>query len=94
MDLAAFKSSLQLAHPPTGISVYLRALWFAAKDDWETAHDLVQELPDRQAAHIHAYLHRVEGDIWNADYWYQRAGRTRPEISHEAEWDQIVRGLL
>ncbi|WP_240312783.1 hypothetical protein [Flavihumibacter solisilvae] len=69
-------------------------MWYAGKDDWNRAHELVQDLPDQVAAHIHAYLHRTEGDIWNADYWYQRAGRQRPNNSTEAEWTEIVASLL
>jgi hypothetical protein len=49
---------------------------------------------DQEAAWVHAYLHRQEWDEWNANYWYQRAGRTMPSLSLDEEWDQIARGLL
>lgn len=94
MDLHSFKKSLAADASPAGISVYLKALWADAKGDWETAHTLVQDINDTSAAWIHAYLHRKEGDAWNADYWYQRAGKKRPARSLDEEWDDIVLALL
>ena len=90
----SFIQSLEKAQPPAGLSDHLKALWHDRRGDWDTAHACVQDLPDRSAAHIHAYLHRKEGDIWNADYWYRRAGRQRPDVSLDEEWDQIVRVIL
>ena len=90
----AFIQSLDKSQPPTGLSDHLKALWHDRRGDWDAAHACVQDLPDRSAAHIHAYLHRKEGDIWNADYWYRRAGRQRPEVSLDEEWEQIVRVML
>ena len=81
-------------HPPSGISVYAEALWYDAKGAWEKAHTLIQDLPDRNAAWIHAYLHRKEGDIWNADYWYNRAGKKRPDLTLNEEWEQIANAFL
>ena len=94
MNLADFKTTLATDNPPKGISVYLEALWYDAKDDWQKAHELIQDLPDKNASWIHAYLHRKEGDNWNADYWYQKAGRKRPAASLEKEWDEIAIALL
>ena len=94
MTVDSFRDSLHQSEPPKQLTVYQLAMWYAGKDDWDKAHELVQDLPDQVAAHIHAYLHRVEGDIWNADYWYQRAGRQRPNNSTEAEWTEIVASLL
>ncbi|WP_187263155.1 hypothetical protein [Pontibacter beigongshangensis] len=93
MDVTAFKESLSAAQPPAGVSVYMQALWFDAKGNWEKAHVLIQDLPDKNAAWIHAYLHRKEGDIWNADYWYRRAAKTRPAVSLEEEWEGLVQAL-
>ena len=70
------------------------ALWYDAKEDWEKAHELIQDIEDKNAAWIHAYLHRKEGDIWNADYWYRRAGKKRPDASLQNEWEQIATELL
>ena len=78
--------------PPSGISEELRALWLAEADRWHEAHDLCQDLPDPAGAWIHAYLHRVEGDLGNAGYWYHRAGREMPtaQVTLAAEWDSLV----
>ncbi len=94
MTVAAFKESLQAIIPPQPVSVYLEALWYDAKQDWEKAHTLIQDVEDNIAAHIHAYLHRKEGDRFNADYWYRRAGKSRPLYSLEEEWETLVKSLL
>lgn len=61
--------------------------------DWVGAHEIVQQLSSKEANWVHAYLHRKEGDIWNADYWYRRANKVRPDISLEEEWKQIYSNL-
>lgn len=94
MTVASFKESLGLPNPPQELSVHQLAMWYAGKDEWDRAHELVQDLPDNVSAHIHAYLHRVEGDIWNADYWYNRANRSRPDLPLDKEWDSIVDQLF
>ena len=88
-ELIKFKDSLLETQVPAGLSVLLQALWYDAKGDWKTAHDLIDQLPDKDAAHLHAYLHRKEGDNWNADYWYTRAGEKRPNLSLEEEWEML-----
>jgi hypothetical protein len=90
MDLQSFKRSLSSPKAPSGTSIYLQALWEDGKGNWEQSHHLIQDLTDKTAAWIHAYLHRKEGDIWNADYWYSKAGRKRPAVSLEEEWETIV----
>lgn len=87
---AGFISSLSLDAPPTGLSVYEKALWFAGKGDWEKAHDLIQDVDDKQAAQIHAYLHRQEGELSNARYWYAKAETQMPDLSLEEEWESLV----
>ena len=94
MELTAFKEGLSGSQPPAGISVYLKALWFDARGDWDAAHRLIQDVEDKDAAWIHAYLHRKEGDIANADYWYRRAARQRPAVSLAEEWEQMVAAHL
>lgn len=94
MDLKKLKESLSQNEPPQNLPVYLKALWLDAKGDWEKAHVLIQDISDKKAAWIHAYLHRKEGDICNADYWYQGAGKKRPDISLEKEWEEIAEELL
>jgi len=94
MNIEAFKSSLRGNQPVPDISIYLLALWQDAKDNWNEAHRLIQDLDTPDAAWIHAYLHRKEGDIANADYWYRRAGKKRPGISLQQEWEQITQSFL
>lgn len=93
-NLAEFKESLSLSNPPPALSVYLKALWYDGKGDWNTAHNQVDDLEDQTACWVHAYLHRKEGDIWNADYWYRKANKIRPGMSLDDEWLQIVTALL
>ncbi len=85
------------AAPPAGLGLALQGLWHDARGDWEQAHQAVQQ--DEQATDcnwVHAYLHRKEGDIGNAGYWYSRAGRKKVAAgtSLEAEWAEIARALL
>ena len=94
MNTTDFKNTLSASQPPEGISVYIEALWYDAKGDWQKAHELIQDLPDKNASWIHAYLHRKEGDTWNADYWYSKASKKRPGLSLDKEWDEIVAALL
>lgn len=94
MDLTTLKESLSADSPPSDTSVYVKALWQDAKNNWNEAHELIQDLHDKNAAWVHAYLHRKEGDIRNADYWYTRAGRSRPAVSLQQEWEQIVNALI
>jgi hypothetical protein len=88
-----FEQSLNTSAPSPGLSVYLQSLWYDAKGDWNKAHTIIQDTEDKTSAWIHAYLHRKEGDISNADYWYNRAGRKRPVISLKEEWEEIVKTL-
>jgi len=90
MDKEIFLKSISGDKPVTGISVYLEALWYDAKGDWDKAHHTIQDVEDVDAAWIHAYLHRKEGDISNADYWYHRAGKKRSTVSLEDEWKELV----
>jgi hypothetical protein len=85
------------AAPPAGLSLALRALWHDARGDWESAHSAVQQdEQDRECAWGHAYLHRKEGDLGNAGYWYARAGRSMPArgAALQDEWSEIARTLL
>jgi hypothetical protein len=94
MDFIEFKQSLQGIHPPKQLSVFLESLWYDGKGNWKKAHDLVDDLPGTEAARVHAYLHRVEGDESNADYWYRRAGTKRPACTKEEEWNLLVNQFL
>jgi len=68
----------------------LVALWWAGKGDWDKAHSIAQDDASADAAWVHAYLHRVEGDLPNAGYWYRRASRPVAAGALDAEWTQIV----
>ena len=94
MDIDAFKTSVTHDAPPVGLSLALQALWQDAKGNWDTAHELAQAHKDETGAWVHAYLHRVEGDLSNADFWYARAGRARPECGTDEEWTSIATELL
>lgn len=68
---------------------YIKALEIERADGWNEAHRIVQDINTPEAAWIHAYLHRVEGDLENAAYWYRRAGKPECIASLEDEWQQI-----
>ncbi|WP_224998743.1 hypothetical protein [Cesiribacter sp. SM1] len=70
-------------------SPYLKALYWDKKGDWEKAHDIVQDLESPEASWIHAYLHRKEGDEWNAGYWYRRAGKSIYTGPLDQEWEEL-----
>jgi hypothetical protein len=86
----SFRESFALDTPDPALSPILKSLWYDAKGDWKKAHDFVDSLPGSDAAWVHAYLHRKEGDIWNADYWYARAKKVRPPHTLEEEWEELV----
>jgi hypothetical protein len=94
MNLAEFKRAVSKAKPPVGLAPPLEALWWAAKGDWDKAHRIVMNADGREAAWVHAYLHRVEGDLDNAGYWYRQARRAAESGRLEAEWDAIASALI
>lgn len=89
-----FRASLSGPAPAAGLEPPLAALWWAAKGQWDDAHKIVQDEDTKDAAWVHAYLHRVEGDLGNAGYWYRQAGQPAAKDSLEAEWERIVSALL
>lgn len=92
--MAAFTASLSGAAPAPELSAPLAGLWWAAKGDWDRAHKIVQDDGSAGAAWVHAYLHRVEGDLSNAGYWYRQAGQPAAKDSLQAEWERIASELL
>jgi hypothetical protein len=97
MNLDTFKQSLSGAQPPANASLALQALWWDAKGDWDKAHECAQATEgrdDKTGAWVHAYLHRKEGDDFNAGYWYRRAGKPAFSGALEVEWEAISRALL
>jgi hypothetical protein len=93
VSVADFRASLAAAAPTPALSPPLAALWWAAKGNWDAAHKIVQDENTSDAAWVHAYLHRVEGDLGNAGYWYRQAGKPAAQDSLEAEWERIVSAL-
>jgi hypothetical protein len=89
-----FRASLSGTAPVSGLEPPLAALWWAAKGQWDAAHKIVQDEDTVDAAWVHAYLHRVEGDLGNAGYWYRQAGQPVAKDSLDAEWERIVSALL
>jgi hypothetical protein len=79
---ATFRQSLKAKAPPAGVSAALQALWWAANDNWDKAHRIVMNGHDQDCAWVHAYLHRVEGDLDNANYWSDRRGANRRRMNY------------
>ncbi len=94
MSPADFEASLSGAAPAPDLAAPLAALWWAGKGDWDRAHKIVQDEDDADSAWVHAYLHRVEGDLDNAGYWSRQAGQPTAKDSLESEWERIVSALL
>lgn len=90
MILATFYNSLAENRVPTGLNIYLKSLWLDAKGNWQEAHDLIDQRKDLESAHLHAYLHRKEGDLWNAEYWYKKAKKEMPKYSLQQEWEELL----
>jgi hypothetical protein len=93
VTMVALRSTLADAVPEGGLAPPLAALWWAAKGNWDAAHKIVQDESDANSAWVHAYLHRVEGDLGNAGYWYRQAGQAIAKDSLESEWERIVSTL-
>lgn len=94
MNAADFIASLDGAAPAPELNAPLAGLWWAGKGDWDRAHGIVQDESSRDAAWVHAYLHRAEGDLGNAGYWYRQAGQPAAKDSLKAEWERIAATLL
>jgi len=94
MTLAQFRDSLSSAEPSSKLTPALAGLWWDAKGDWTRAHETAQQDEGPEGSWVHAYLHRKEGDISNAGYWYGRAGQPPAHGSSEQEWEEITRALL
>ena len=94
MTLDEYLASIENEQPPSELGETLVSLWWDKKGDWVRAHAIAQEIPTVQGSAVHAYLHREEGVLWNADYWYSRAGRERPDIPLDEEWRQLVEEMV
>lgn len=94
MTVDELRATLGEEEPPDGLDDALVALWHEAKGDWARAHTVVQDLSSPEAALVHAYLHRKEGDLANARYWYRRASATEATGALDDEWRAIAAALL
>lgn len=94
MTMDEFEKSLVVDGPPEGLSAPLSALWWDAKGNRQRAHAMVDELETKDGMAVHAYLHRKEGSETNANYWYDRAGRTYQRPTLQLEWQVLVQALL
>lgn len=94
MTLDNFTTSLRQNEPPADLPAALVALWHDGRGDWDAAHRVAQDIDGEDGAWIHAYLHRKEGDLGNAGYWYRHAGRTVASGSLEDEWRTLAAELL
>lgn len=94
MTFDEFRASTTGPRPPADLTPALLALWHDGRGDWQAAHQLAQDITGPDGAWIHAYLHRKEGDVTNAGYWYRRADRAQCRESLDAEWASIVTAML
>lgn len=94
MTLDDLRASLAADGPPPDLSDEVRALWIQAGGDWDAAHVIVQGLSSPAADWVHAHLHREEGDLANAAYWYRKANRPVSQTPLTEEWNEIATALL
>ena len=86
-----FKELVSSLEPPK--DAMQRALWLVKKGDWDGAHAIVSDVDSTIASRIHAHLHRGEGDLSNARYWYAQAGVPPVTESLDVEWETLARDL-
>lgn len=94
MTIEEFRATLREGAPPSSLPPLLQALWWDARGNFDRAHQIAQDDESGEAAWIHAYLHRKEGDAGNAGYWYRRARQPHPQTPLDDEWQQITTALL
>ena len=94
MNFKGFISSLNKDIPPEGISDALSALWYAKKGNWDTSHSIAQKIHNNFGSWVHAVLHRQEGDLSNARYWYNRANKNQSSGSINDELDEIIQIII
>lgn len=94
MNIEEFEQSLQDKTPPQSLSLPLKVLWYEAQENWDKAHNIAQDIQSKDGSLLHAYLHRVEGDDWNAEYWYHKAAEAKYTGSLKDEWLYLVKRFL
>ena len=93
MTFSQFIQSLENRTPPKEADPLLKALWWEKNGDWTQAHETTQEIHTKEASLVHAYLHRREGDLSNANYWYRTARVTPFKGTMDEEWNYLVNNL-
>lgn len=94
MDISEFKESLNRDNPPDSLNPLAEALWWDAKGKWHKAHEIAQNISTSDGSRVHAYLHRKEGDLSNAGYWYRRGGYSSYNGPLEEEWKELIKLYL
>ena len=94
MTIQELRATLDDPNPPDRANLLVQALWWEAKGDWSRAHEIAAAIASTDAAWVHAYLHRKEGDASNAGYWYRQAGKLQAQQPLDTEWEDIARALL
>ena len=94
MTFEQFLAAAKAVREPPGLTPILRALWLDGSGDWDAAHQLADDIGGTDGARVHAYLHRKEGDLSNARYWYRQAGRPPFAGSLDDEWTALARDFL
>jgi hypothetical protein len=94
-SMEEFRDSVSATNPPAGVGPALEALWWLKRGDWDRAHQCVQGHEGKADCDwVHAHLHRQEGDLNNARYWYRRAGKAESSASLADEWSEITAAML
>jgi hypothetical protein len=94
MTIDELRATIDAKAPPAGLKPAVVALWHDARGDWDAAHRVAQDIAGDDGSWVHAYLHRKEGDLSNAAYWYRRAGRAVESGTLLEEWNRIAAELL
>lgn len=94
MTFEEFEKAVERKEKPQNLNPMLEAMYEDGIGNWDTAHNIAQDYPGEYGNLIHAYLHRKEGDNWNANYWYRNAGRKMPSCSLQKEWEDITREII
>lgn len=68
-----------------------KALVFAKEGKWHEAHEIAQSKeghPDFDR--LHALVHRIEGDAFNARYWYNICKLKVPSVTIDQEISELM----
>lgn len=94
INYTEFQDTLVSNSPETDWPEALQSLWHEARGDWDASHTIAQDINSELGYWIHAYLHRKEGDEWNAGYWYRQANRPFSTLTFDEELKEIVEFVL